>query len=85
MAVAEELAKLEASRGSAAEISEAMIDMTGLVDEGLTWRLGKAAEARNKANRSSIKDGGSEAGEAEILSKHLQNLIDGQVWVKKKR
>lgn len=85
MALAEELAKLEASRGSLAEISEAMIDMTGLVDEGLTWRLGKAAEARNKANRSSIKDGGSGAGETEILSKHLQNLIDGQVWVKKKR
>ena len=85
MALAEELAKLEASRGSRLEISEAMDDMTGLVDEGLTWRLGQAAEARNKATRSAIKDGGAEADEADILSKHLQNLIDGQIWVKKKR
>jgi len=84
MAVAEELAKLAALRGSALEISEAMADMAGLVDEGLTWRLGQAAEARNKAQRSAIKDGGAEASEAETLSKHLQNLIDGKVWVKKK-
>jgi len=83
-ALAEELAKLQASRGSQMEISDAMDDMTGLVDEGLTWRLGQAAEARNKAQRSAIKDGGAEASEAEILSKHLQNLIDGQIWIKKK-
>lgn len=84
-ALAEELAKLEAYRGSAAEISEAMTDMGGLVDEGLTWRLQQAAEARNRAERSALPEGGTEAEDRDAMSKYLQNLIDGQAWVKKKR
>ena len=85
MALAEELAKLEANRGSAAEISDALQDMTGLVDEGLTWRLGQAAEARAKASRSALPAGGAESEDRENMSKYLQNLIDSQVWVKKKQ
>jgi len=84
LALAEELAKLEAARGSRVEISEAMQDMAGLVDEGLTWRLGQAAEAREKANRSTLPKGGTEAENTENMSKYLQNLIDSEVWVKKK-
>lgn len=85
MAVAEELAKLEANRGSEMEITEAMHDMTGLVDEGLTWRLGQAAEARNRAQRSTLPEGGTDAEDHEAMSKFLQNLLDSEVWVKKKR
>jgi len=85
MALAEELAKLEANRGSAQEVSEAMQDIAGLVDEGLTWRLGQAAEARDRASRSSLPEGGTEAEDRENLSRYLQNLIDSQAWVKKKR
>ncbi len=84
MALAEELAKLEANRGSAQEVSDAMQDIAGLVDEGLTWRLGQAAEARDRASRSSLPEGGTEAEDRENLSRYLQNLIDSQVWVKKK-
>ncbi len=84
MALAEELAKLEAARGSRVEIDEAMQDMAGLVDEGLTWRLGQAAQAREKANRSTLPKGGTEAENTENMSKYLQNLIDSEVWVKKK-
>jgi len=84
LALAEELAKLEAYRGSALEILEAMQDMAGMVDEGLTWRLQQAAEAREKASRSSLPEGGAEAEDRELLSQYLQNLIDNQVWVKKK-
>ncbi len=84
MALAEELAKLEAYRGAANEITEAMQDMTGLVDEGLTWRLGQAAEAREKAQRSALAEGGTEAEDHGTMSEYLQNLIDQQVWVKKK-
>jgi len=83
-AVAEELAKLEADRGSQAEIRDAMSDITGLVDEGLTWRLGQSAEARRKASRSSLPKGGSEAENTEKMSDYLQNLIDSEVWVRKK-
>ncbi|MCB1366997.1 MAG: DNA primase [Rhodobacteraceae bacterium] len=83
-ALAEELAKLEAVRGVRSEISEAMVDMTGLVDEGLTWRLQQAAEAKNRALRTTLPEGGTEAEDRESLSAFLQNLIDDQVWVKKK-
>jgi len=85
MALAEELAKLEAARGSRAEINEAVQDMAGLVDEGLTWRLGQAAQAREKANRSTLPEGGADAENTENMSKYLQNLIDSEVWVKKKQ
>jgi DNA primase len=56
MTLAEELAKLEAQRGLSAEVSEASEDMTGLADEAVTWRLGQAAEARNRAVRSEQED-----------------------------
>lgn len=56
MCVAQELAKLEARRGAAREISDAMQDMGDLADEGITWRLTQAAEARNKAERSQTAD-----------------------------
>ncbi len=56
MCVADELAKLATKRGAAREISDAIVDMDGMVDEGITWRLGQAAEARNKAARSETED-----------------------------
>lgn len=54
--LAEELAKLEARRGAAREIEEAASDITDLVDEGLTWRLGQAAQALHRAERSENED-----------------------------
>lgn len=56
MCVEQELAKLEARRGANREISEAMQDMDAEVDEGTTWRLTQAANARNKANLSQTAD-----------------------------
>ncbi len=82
--VAEGLAKLTARRGALQEIEDAMEDMTGLVDEGLTWRLGQAAQARNRADKTDLET--AEMGEDRTaMSNHLQNMIDGQVWVKKPR
>src|SRR5690606_8249587 len=49
--VAEALARLQADRMLRAELSEAAEDLEGLADEGLTWRIGKAAEARLSAAR----------------------------------
>ncbi|MFT5637295.1 MAG: DNA primase, partial [Paracoccaceae bacterium] len=85
MALAEELAKLEAARGVRTETEDAVQDMAGLVDEGLTWRLGQAADAKNKATKTDLPEGGTEDEDRENMSKYLQNLIDGQVWVKKKQ
>jgi len=56
MTVAEELAKIAATRGLQAEIVDAKEDMIGVADEAVTWRLGQAAEARNRAVRSEYED-----------------------------
>ena len=56
MTVAEELAKLEASRGLDAEIADAAEDLTGVPDEGVTWRLSEAARAADRARRSGHED-----------------------------
>ena len=84
MCLAEEFAKLDAARGAETEIREAMEDMEGLADEGLTWRLSQVAEARNNAGRTRLDDAGDLGEDRAGLSRHLQDLIDGQVWVKKK-
>ncbi|WP_444666751.1 DNA primase [Cereibacter changlensis] len=84
MCLAEELAKLEARRGARQEIEDAVEDLSGLADEGLTWRLSQAAAARHRADRSRLDDSSDLGEDRSALSKHLQNLIDGQVWVKKK-
>ncbi|WP_137110534.1 DNA primase [Rhodobacter sp. SY28-1] len=85
LCLAEELAKLEARRGAHREIEDAMEDMDGLPDEGLTWRLSKAAEARHRSDKSGISDSSDLGEDRAALSRHLQSLIDSQVWVKKNR
>ena len=84
MCVAEGLAKLDARRGARQEIEEAMEDMTGLADEGLTWRLTKAAEALHGPQRSSLEDASDMGEDRSALSRQLQNMIDAQIWIKKK-
>ncbi|RKT35099.1 DNA primase [Roseovarius halotolerans] len=56
MTIAEELAKLEAERGLDAEVSEAAEDLAGVADEAVTWRLGQAAEQRQRTLRSQSED-----------------------------
>lgn len=83
LCLAEELAKLEARRGARREIEDAMEDMDGLPDEGLTWRLTQAAEARHRSDKSGLTDSSDLGEDRAALSRHLQALIDSQVWVKK--
>lgn len=85
LCLAEELAKLEARRGARREIEDAMEDMDGLPDEGLTWRLTQAAEARHRSEKSGASDSSDLGEDRAALSRHLQSLIDSQVWVKKNR
>jgi DNA primase len=85
LCLAEELAKLEAARGARREIEDAMEDMDGLPDEGLTWRLTQAAEARHRSEKGGITDSSDLGEDRTALSRHLQSLIDSQVWVKKNR
>jgi len=84
MCLAEEFAKLEARRAARREIAEAMDEVEALADEGLTWRLGQAAEAVNRAGRVSNEDSSDLGEDRSALSGYLQSLIDSQVWVKKR-
>ncbi len=56
MTVAEELAKLSAARGLDDEIADAVQDLEGVADEGVTWRLRQAAAAAASATRSAQED-----------------------------
>ncbi|WP_159965592.1 DNA primase [Profundibacterium mesophilum] len=56
LCLAEEFAKLAARRGARREIDEAVQDFDTVADEGLTWRLGQAAEALQRAQRSETED-----------------------------
>ncbi|WP_135450358.1 DNA primase [Tabrizicola caldifontis] len=85
LCLAEELAKLEARRGARREIEDAMEDFDGLPDEGLTWRLSKAAEARHRSEKGGATDSSDLGEDRAALSRHLQALIDSQIWVKKNR
>ena len=84
MCLAEDLAKLEAGRGVLKEIHDAAEDLDGLADEGVTWRLSQATDARNRAGRTSNEDAADLGEDRAALSRALQNLIDMQTWVKKK-
>jgi DNA primase len=84
LCLAEELAKLDAHRAARREIEDAVVDLTGLADEGLTWRLSKAAEARHRADHPSREDSGDMGEDRAALSGRLQALIDDRVWEKKR-
>lgn len=81
----DEFAKLFARRAAEAETREAMEDMAHLADEGVTWRLGQAAEARHRSERSHLQDTTDLGEDRAALSRQLQDLIDSQVWEKRRR
>ena len=56
LCLAEEFAKLIARRGHAREIEDAVEDLSGVADEGLTWRLAQASAALDKAGRGDNED-----------------------------
>jgi DNA primase len=83
LCIAEAMAKIDANRGALREIEDAMEDVTGLVDEGLTWRLNQAVQARHRADRPERNNSPDLGEDRDALSKHLQEMIDSQVWIKK--
>lgn len=84
LCLAEELAKLDSRRGARREVEEAVQDLDGVADEGLTWRLAQAAHARHRADHPPRADQGELGEDRTALSNHLQSLIDARVWEKKK-
>ncbi|MCV3272611.1 DNA primase [Roseobacter sinensis] len=89
MTVAEEMAKLQSARGLDAEISEAVEDLDGVADEGLTWRLSEAARAAEQARRSSQDDKAEYdiADNGAVLSRDERRRLDhllGQIDLEKR-
>jgi DNA primase len=82
--VAEGFAKLAARRGWRAEVAEAMVEMDGLVDEGLTWRLAQSSTTRNEAERTRLPDADDLGEDRNALSKGLQDMIDAEIWIKRR-
>ncbi len=82
--LAEELARLDACRGARREIEDAVQDLSGVADEGLTWRLSQAAAARHRADQPPRADAGELGEDRSALSDHLQSLINDRVWEKKR-
>ncbi|MDF1727002.1 MAG: DNA primase [Sulfitobacter sp.] len=78
LTLAEELAKLEATRGLNAEIADAAEDLSGTADEGVTWRLSEAARAAAEASRSGQEDRTAyDLGEnGALVSKDEKNALD---------
>jgi DNA primase len=83
--LAEEIVRHAARQGTRAEIDEAIEDLRGLADEGVTWRLAHAAEQRHRAERANLDDEAALGEDRAALSAGLQRLIESEVWVKKKR
>ena len=78
-------AKLSARRAALREVADGLEEFDAVLsDEGLTWRLGQAAEAVNRAGRAQNEDSSDLGEDRAAMSGYLQSLIDGQVWVKKR-
>jgi DNA primase len=81
-----ELGVLAANQGGLRETLEAMEQIGHLVDEGLTWRLGQARDALERARRIEFPDALADAqesgGDGQSL---LDRMISQEVWVKKRR
>ncbi len=84
LCLAEELAKLATERAVRAEVEEAMEDLEGLADEGLTWRLAQATTARERAKQSKLDDTSDMGEDRAALSAQLKAMIDGEIWRKRK-
>ncbi len=83
-AIAEELAKQAAILGGIEEIRDAEEEITGVTDEGLTWRLDQAREARMKISKDAVEGDENDMDDETSLSRGLQDLIDQKIWIKKK-
>lgn len=83
--VAEEIAKLKAKMGVEREIRDAIEDIETVPDEGITWRIGQATEARDRTVRGKSTGNENDGEDREMLSDFLQSLIDEEVWVKKNK
>ncbi len=83
--VEQDLSFLTARRAARAETEEAMEDIQGLADEGLTWRLDQANRAKHEAATAKLHGDKDLGGDDATLSAALQRMIDERIWQKKRQ
>lgn len=83
-AIEEELAKHAASLGVTQEIRDAEEEITGVADEGLTWRIGQAKEAQSKVTRNALNTDSLGSSDETNLSNDLKKWVEQKIWEKKK-
>jgi len=82
--IREEMTKHRATIGAEAERLEAETEITGVADEGLTWRLGQASAAREASMRSRASDPNGGEEDTAALSNALQDMIEREIWRKRR-
>jgi DNA primase len=82
--VEQDIAFLAARRAARAELEEAMEDLQGLADEGLTWRLDQANRAKHEASSAKLHGDSQLGTDDAALSARLQQMIDEEIWHKKR-
>ncbi len=81
----EEIARLSALRGALREIADAREDLSGVSNEGLTWRLREAAEARYRAVAAQLAATREEDDDDGSIGPYLQALLDSHDGRTRKR
>lgn len=83
-ALLDDIARHKAIIGHMAEIRDAQSEIVSdAEDEGLTWRLKEAAEARERAGKTVFSSSESDLDTDAQHADYLQQLIDEQAWIKK--
>ncbi len=82
-AVREEIAGQRAYFGRQQELRDAEEELSGVADEGLTWRLRQANEAAEAALRPARDEDEDTTDGEKGLRDELQSYIDRQIWLKK--
>lgn len=86
LCLAEDFQVLLMRRALRRELAELTAELDGVPDDTLTYRLGQTAAALDRAGRGASNESTADLGEDRAgLSARLQDLIDSQVWVKRKR
>ena len=70
------LDKIEARRAALSELARAEAEIQGLVDEGLTWRVGESARARHRAEHPELQDSSDLNEDRDALSARLASYFD---------
>jgi len=82
--LSDQLARIVARRGAQAETDDAMEALPGTTDEGITWRLGQAAAALQRAESARLDDTSDLGEDRGALSGSLDEMLRNRVWEKKK-